>query len=303
MPRTSPKLGPLPATGLYGQLTADVFDGQHLPYADNMVNLLVADNLGDVPESEVMRVLCPHGVAYVKQDGAWQKTVKPWPDEIDQWTHFHHDPQGTMVGNDTTVGPPRRIQWLGGPKWLRNHDFMSSMHAMVSAGGRIFYVMDEGLRNHIFLPARWTLIARDGFNGKILWKQPLDDWHPNNWPLKSGPGHFPRKLVAVGDRVYVAAGLTQPVRAFDAATGKIVQHLRRNTADAGDLAERRHPLPAGRSRSAARGLPSRDKHLQRDRACQQRLGLVGRRARADESWPSRPTRATSCGSIRRTWHR
>jgi outer membrane protein assembly factor BamB len=162
-------------------------------------------------------------VAYTKSDGQWKKTVKPWPREIDQWTHFHHDPQGTMVGNDTVVGPPRRIQWLAGPKWLRNHDFMSSMHAMVSAEGRIFYVIDEGLRNHIFLPARWTLVARDGFNGALLWKKPLADWYPTNWPLKSGPGHNPRKLVAVGDRVYVAAGVTEAVQAFDAATGRLVR--------------------------------------------------------------------------------
>jgi len=210
------------SAGLYGRVSVDAFDGKRLPYADNMVNLVVSENPSEVPPSEIMRVLCPNGVAYIMSDGTWQRTVKPWPDAIDQWTHFHHDPQGTMVGKDRTVGPPRRIQWLGGPKWLRNHDFMSSVHAMVSAGGRIFYVMDEGLRNHIFLPSRWVLIARDGFNGTILWKQPLNEWHPNNWPLKSGPGHYPRKLVAVDDRVYVAAGLTDPVRAFDAATGEIV---------------------------------------------------------------------------------
>jgi len=203
--------------------------GGRLPYADNLVNLVVVSDLeSQVAGGELERVLCPGGVAVrigSGTGGAKPETIvrKPWPDAMDEWTHFHHDPQGTMVGGDTAIGPPRRIQWLAGPKWLRNHDFMSSMHAMVSAGGRVFYVMDEGLRNHIFLPARWTLIARDAFNGTVLWKQPLPDWHPNNWPLKSGPGHYPRKLVAVGDRVYVAAGLTEPVRAYDAATGELVR--------------------------------------------------------------------------------
>jgi len=42
---------------------------------------------------------------------------------------------------------------MGHPKWLRNHDFMTCMHAMVSCGGRIFYIIDEGLRNHIYLPS------------------------------------------------------------------------------------------------------------------------------------------------------
>lgn len=215
--------------GLYGKVSVDHFSGGRLPYADNLVNLVVVSDLApQVDDRELGRVLCPGGVAVRIGSGtrdAKPETIvrKPWPEAMDEWTHFHHDPQGTMVGGDTAIGPPRRIQWLAGPKWLRNHDFMSSMHAMVSAGGRVFYVMDEGLRNHIFLPARWTLIARDAFNGTVLWKQPLPDWHPNNWPLKSGPGHYPRKLVAVGDRVYVAAGLTEPVRAFDAATGELVR--------------------------------------------------------------------------------
>ncbi len=205
--------------GLYGKVTAREFDGGNLPYIDNLVNLVVATGKCDVSKDEILRVLAPRGVAYINGT----RTVKPWPAGLDEWTHFHHDPQGTMVGNDQVVGPPRRIQWMGGPKWLRNHDFMTVMNAMVSARGRIFYVTDEALRNHIFLPSRWVLIARDGFNGTILWKKPLTDWHPTNWPLKSGPGHLPRKLVAVGDTVYVAAGLTEPVRAIDAATGETIR--------------------------------------------------------------------------------
>jgi len=217
----------LQSQGLYGKVAVDTFDGKHLPYMDNLVNLLVVSGPSSVAKEELLRVLCPGGVALFlagdKGPVTTDRVVKSWPESLDEWTHFHHDPQGTMVGKDRAVGPPRRIQWLAGPKWLRNHDFMSSMHAMVSSGGRIFYVIDEGLRNHIFLPAKWTLVARDGFSGVVLWKKPLQDWYPNNWPLKSGPGHNPRKLVAVGDRVYVAAGVTAPVIALDAATGDVVK--------------------------------------------------------------------------------
>jgi len=209
--------------GLYGKVTVREFDGKNLPYIDNLVNLIVATDKCKVSKDEILRVLAPRGVAYINGS----KTVKPWPAEMDEWTHYHHDPRGTMVGKDQVVGPPRRIQWIGAPKWLRNHDFMSSMHAMVSAHGRIFYVIDEGLRNHIFLPSRWTLIARDGFNGTVLWRKPLADWHPNNWPLKSGPGHHPRRLVAVGDTVYIAAGLVDPVKAIDAATGRTIRTYER----------------------------------------------------------------------------
>jgi len=209
--------------GLYGKVTARVFDGGNLPYRDNTVNLIVvSDAKCKVPNREIVRALAPKGVAYVNG----KKQVKPRPGEIDEWTHYHHDPQGTMVGRDQVVAPLHGIQWVGSPKWLRNHDFMSSMHAMVSAGGRVFYVIDEGLRNHIFLPSKWVLIARDAFNGTVLWKIPLKDWYPNNWPLKSGPGQFPRRLVAVADRVYVTFGQTEPLTVLDAVTGKTIRTYR-----------------------------------------------------------------------------
>jgi len=209
--------------GLYGRVSADTFGGDGIPLIDNTVNLVVAEDLGNVPTAEVVRVLRPNGVAYIREGNDWEKTVKAWPDEIDDWTHYHHDPAGTMVGHDKVVGPPRRFQWIGGPKWLRNHEFISSMHAMVSSNGRIFYIMDEGLRNHIFLPADWKLIARDAFNGTILWKRDIKNWQTHIWPMKSGPGYMPRRLVAVGDTVYVTLGFNEPVTAVDVVTGKTIR--------------------------------------------------------------------------------
>ena len=206
--------------GLYGKVTAITFDGTHLPYRDNMVNLVVVtDGKSRVPEAEITRVLAPNGVAYV----GGKQLRKPRPAEMDEWPMYHHDPQGTMVGRDTLVGPPHGIQWMALPKWLRNHDFMSSMHALVSLGGRIFYVIDEGLKNHIFLPSKWTLIARDAFNGKTLWKRRLGDWYHRNWPLKSGPGQFPRRLAAGGGKVFVTFDQTAPLTAIDSATGKTIR--------------------------------------------------------------------------------
>ena len=208
---------------VYGEVTAREFDGKNLPFIDNMVNLLVVDDPYSVSREEMMRVLCPKGTLCIKEGTRWKTETKPWPQGMDEWTHYQHDPQGTMVGTDMLVGPPRRIQWVGDPKWLRNHDFMSSMHAMVSSGGSIFYIIDEGLRAHIFLPAKWTLIARDAFNGTILWKLPLRSWQPSNWPLKSGPGYLPRRLVAVGNRVFVTLGFLEPLSVVDAITGKVIR--------------------------------------------------------------------------------
>ena len=208
--------------GLAEKVSADWFDGPRLPYIDNLVNLLVAED-PQVPVPEVMRALAPGGVAYVKLAGRWTKKVKPRPEAIDEWNHFLHDPQGTMVSQDEVVGLPRRLQWVGGPKWMRNHDFMASLSGMVSSGGRVFYIVDEGLRNHIYLPARWTLVARDAFNGTILWKRSIDNWFPHTWPFKSGPSDLPRRTVADGDRLYTTLGIDAPLSVLDAATGKTIR--------------------------------------------------------------------------------
>jgi len=206
--------------GIYGNATADMLDGAALPYVDNMVNLLVAENLGIVSMDEVMRVLSPNGVAYVKEGDSWTKTVKPWPKEIDEWTHYFHDPTGNAVAHDAVIGPPRHYQWLGGPEYLRHHDHMSGLSAMVSARGRVFYIVDLGPRWSVQMPPRWTLIARDGFNGTVLWQRAIAKWHTHLWPLKKGPAQLTRRLVAVDDRVYVTLGVGEPVTAVDGATGE-----------------------------------------------------------------------------------
>ena len=145
---------------------------------------------------EVMRVLCPAGVAYINSAGKWTKTVKVRPEEIDDWTHYFHDATGNPVAHDMTVAPPQRSQWVGSPRWSRHHDHTASMSALVSAAGRLFYIMDEGSRASIQLPANWQLVARDAFNGTVLWKRPISSWNTHKWPLKSGPAQVTRRVVA-----------------------------------------------------------------------------------------------------------
>jgi hypothetical protein len=102
--------------GLYGPVTVDRFDGKRLPYVDNLVRLLVSEDLGGVPENEVLRVLAPLGVAYVRQNGAWRKTIKPWPKEIAHWTQQRRGAgfggeftQRTAMVRGTTVLPEPRV--------------------------------------------------------------------------------------------------------------------------------------------------------------------------------------------------
>ncbi len=55
---------------------------------------------------------------------------------------------------------------------------------MLSAQGRLFTVYDEGTIGLPRRPARWTLIARDAFNGVLLWKRPAR--HRNRWTIAAG---------------------------------------------------------------------------------------------------------------------
>jgi len=226
--------------GLYGKVSAEQWNDDCLPYMDNLVNLVVAEDLGKIPRAEVLRALAPGGVAYIKTGDEWTKTVKPRPAQIDEWTHYLHDATNNAVAKDTLVGPPRYLQWLAKPLYCRSHEFDTSVCAMVSAGGRIFYILDEGLTGITDerLPSQWSLVARDAFSGVLLWKRPVPDWgwrqwkkdelHGKDWTTLRGqrirsPSELPRRLVAEGGRVYVTLGYDAPVTALDAATGKTLQ--------------------------------------------------------------------------------
>ena len=203
---------------LYGPVSVDTFDGKHLPYADDLVNLLVADKLGGVTMAEVMRVLTPRGVAQV----GGKKTVKPRPKNIDEWTHYLHSANGNPVANDDAVKPPRQLQWVASPKWGRHHEHMASMNAMVSSDGKVFSICDHGPNVSMLHPPEWKLSAHDAFNGLLLWEQPIAEWFSHLTPLKSGPASLPRRLVADGKRVYVTLGIKAPVSILDADTGKVL---------------------------------------------------------------------------------
>ena len=183
-----------------------------LPYADNLVNLVVAEDLGNVSAKEVLRVLAPLGVAYVRQDGKWSKTVKPWPKEIDEWTHYLHAADNNAVAQDSRVGPPRQMQWCCEPLWSRSHSFNSSICAMVSAKGRLFYIVDEGLTSITKAPIPGKMDPRGaGMRSTVFCcgKRPLVKWGSHEWKtreLRTVPKTVLRSLVAENDRVFVTLG-------------------------------------------------------------------------------------------------
>ncbi len=217
--------------GIYGAVSVERWDKTRLPYADRMVNLLVVSGAGcRVFVEEMERVLCPGGVAVkLTPDHRNVKPEvflrKPWPDGLDQWTHFLHDASNNAVARDSAVGPPRALQWRAGPLWSKDHDVTPSVFAPVSCNGRLFYILNEGPVCTIDprLPDRYSVVARDAFNGVLLWKRPMTDWYSSRVIWGHIPMHSQRRLVAVGDRVYVTLGLQAPVTALNVATGEIVR--------------------------------------------------------------------------------
>jgi len=222
--------------GLYGKVSVDTFDGRRLPYADNLVNLVVISGVRcQVSEREIRRVLAPGGVAAeldpetrnLKSETSFRKPV---PSDIDEWSHHLHGPDGNPVAQDNVVGPPQRMQWQAGPRYSRAHDSDSSIDAVVTAGGRIFYMADDAsasLSGDNELPDRWVLTARDAFNGILLWKRPIKDWGWRAWKdtwykgrADTYPRNIHRRVVASGDKLYVTLGYRAPVSELDAATGK-----------------------------------------------------------------------------------
>jgi len=93
----------------------------------------------------------------------------------------------------------------------------------VSGRGRIFSIVDEGSIAFAAASPRWKLVARDAFNGIRLWERKITDWEYHLRDFRSGPVDIARRLVAVGDTVYVTLGYGRAVSALDAATGKTLR--------------------------------------------------------------------------------
>jgi len=206
--------------GLYGKVTVDQFESEVLPYNDNFVNLLVSENLGAVSTSEVLRVLVPNGVAYIKNGANWDLTVKPRPANIDEWTHYLHDPSNNALADDDVVAPPNCLQWRAKPDSGRSHEYVNSVLGLVTTEDRFFAYIDYGLIGTTDgLPGRWKITARSTFNGVLLWEKALN-WEVNGGSMRSGRVVL-RSLVAVGDDVFVVMGKDRSLFCLDAATGEV----------------------------------------------------------------------------------
>ena len=182
------------AAGVADRASIVSIESDGLPYADSLVNLLVAPSWGGRPLdiAELLRVLAPDGIAIVgndanpaataglearlKQAGAkdikalsrtgWIRFSKPVDPRFDTWTHNLGGADLSCVNNDQVAGPWAEIRWLGDPRWGA---LSLTYHCRVTAGGRFYYKENRAARDG----TRTWLVARDAWNGLELWRLPV----------------------------------------------------------------------------------------------------------------------------------
>lgn len=217
--------------GLYGRVSANVFDGKKLPYIDNLVNLILAPGAGwRVSPDDIARVLAPRGVSVV----VGKRTVKPVPPAIDEWSHWMHGPDNNPVARDKVIDVPRHLQWVQGPTWISSHNLNPGVSAVVTSGGRVFSIINEMPPGIKGMEDKWMLTARDAFNGLVLWARPIKEWGWTHWSQQEEsvemrfvpPFQVMRRLVAADDLLFATPGFYSPVHVLDAASGKEVRVLK-----------------------------------------------------------------------------
>ncbi|MBC8875987.1 MAG: PQQ-binding-like beta-propeller repeat protein [Planctomycetes bacterium] len=211
--------------GSYGRVSIRLLGSGRLPYGDEVVNVIVDEVPGTVSDDEALRVLVPGGVHLTAQGDGWKKTVKPGSEETDEWTHFLYDATNNAVSRDRVVGPPKSLRWACGPEYARSHEHLGSVSAMVTANGRVFYIVDEGPIANVHAPPDWKLVARDAYNGILLWTRPIGVWESHLRGFRSGPVDIARRLTVHGDRLYAAPSMGDGVVVLDAATGAPLRTL------------------------------------------------------------------------------
>jgi outer membrane protein assembly factor BamB len=167
---------------------------EKLPFADNMLDVVLALNTDSEPFSsltvkEVLRVLRPEGIGAVsgrkdqiEDAGIPESNVddlgsfvnatifsKPPLDGADDWSHWEKSPDNNPVSGDTVIKAPYMTQFLAHPMYIG----MPSI--TTAAGGRTFLAIGHISHHQREWDTLYKLIARNGYNGTILWERRLPD--------------------------------------------------------------------------------------------------------------------------------
>jgi len=229
------------AANLAGIVSVQKGSWDPLPYADNLANLIVVENLPALIEqgltlAEVQRVLRPGGVSwltgqthtttnlnrkaferllgdagieafeFVEYNGLWAKVVLPRDEATDQWTHKRYDASGNAVSKDLEVGVPTGVRWAAGPLWPTGYR-KSAVPSVVATDNQLVYLFQDEAETPDGTELQDSLVARDAHNGLLLWKRKA---------TKQSAA-----LAAVDDRIYTVVQDGGPLVALDAKSGEV----------------------------------------------------------------------------------
>jgi outer membrane protein assembly factor BamB len=173
--------------GLLGRrITISAGTAESIPLADNLADLvyLPTGTLSKSASDEVMRVLCPGGLAEL----AGKATRKLAPEGIDDWSHPYHGPDNNPASTDQLARAPYITQFLASP-------FYGPMpEVTVAAGGKLFKVFGHLAIKEREWPLLNSLVCIHGYNGTELWRRKLE------------PGFMVHRnlMVATPDKLYLA---------------------------------------------------------------------------------------------------
>jgi outer membrane protein assembly factor BamB len=227
------------ARGVAGRATVERAPLNPLPYLNDLARVVVVEDFAalaavGVTREEILRTIAPNGTLLMREKGAWTRTVKPMPKEMDEWTHPQHGPDGNKVSTDSALKSPIGLRWQDGLPVVMS--FRAGTGSWVAAGGKLFTAGVNELENlstsstvvpnysdlhgQTFAGYPQYLTARDAFSGIPLWKINLGSLY------EGGAGNWQNSLplAATGRRVY-AAGKERIVVA-DAASGEILVECR-----------------------------------------------------------------------------
>ncbi len=170
-----------------------------LPYADHLIDAIFVFDAGDdgpppPPPAELVRVLRPQGKALVLGNDArrqelirwaqqrellhvefwgstrkWVELHKPAMKGADDWSHWERGPDNNPVSADQVIRAPYMTQYLAGPLYI-------GMPAVTTAAaGRLFLAIGHIAHHEREWDTLNTLIARNGYNGTVLWKRKLPE--------------------------------------------------------------------------------------------------------------------------------
>ena len=224
---------------LRGIVSAETGSMARLPYSDNIVNLVVAENFRGLVQNgltvkQVLRVLRPGGVAWlgsrasgkdalsarglkellvkagikmpvvIERHGVWARVVKPRPASMGDWTHKRGSASGNPVSTDRQIGVPTGVRWVAGPNWPTGHR-KSAVPAVVVSKKYLVYVFQDEVASAKSAQRENSLIVRDAYNGLRLWRRKSDSLD----------------IVALADRIYTKIG--GKLVALDGETGKVAR--------------------------------------------------------------------------------